>query len=298
MSRTILLLGANGQIGQALCHVAQPQDWTLRACARAECDVTDYTRVQDVFEQARPDLVVNAAAMTHVDACEGDAEAAREANFLAPGHLATLCAAHDVPLIHLSTDYVFDGQKDTPYTEEDPVHPLNTYGFTKMLGEDAVRGELAWHVILRISWVFGPFGTNVLRKMVDLLGAQPQVRMVRDQTGCPTPALAVARTILQIGARILGGKTDGFGTFHYCGAPAVNRYEFALAIAAQMRQRGLKAAEEILPITSDAFPTPAARPACSALDCARIKRIYGIDQPSWSDGLTEALDHLNKRQGT
>jgi dTDP-4-dehydrorhamnose reductase len=288
-TKHILLLGANGQIGQALRAETLPSDWELRAFGRAELDITNHRAVQHEMQSATPDLVINAAAMTAVDACETDHDAAMRANFEAPGTLAALCAALDVPLIHLSTDYVFDGSEgDIAYPTDAPMNPLGVYGHTKMMGEEAIRHEHAWHVILRVSSVFSEFGNNLLTKAIQNIETRDELKIVTDQKSCPTYAPDIAKVLITITDKILHGQHNGYGTFHYCGTPAVTRLEFVTAIMAAYAPHTDKR-PKITPALSADFPGFAQRPAFSALDCTKIRDVYGIEQRDWREGLGEAI---------
>lgn len=294
--KRIMLLGANGQIGQALRAEPLPGDWQLGAYGHAECDILDHRAVQNCMRDFKPNLVINAAALTNVDQCEKDEDAAMASNFEAPARIAAQCAVVDVPLIHLSTDYVFDGTDgEIPYRTDSPMNPVNTYGYSKMMGEEAVRHELAWHVILRISSVFSAFGTNLLTKALQTIDTRDELRIVTDQKSCPTPAQDVAKAIIKIANSVLTGRSDGFGTLHLCGAEPATRFEFIQAIMeayAPYTPRRPK----ILPAKSSDFGGTAQRPAYSVLDCARIRQIYDIGQRPWREGLAEAMTVLMRER--
>jgi dTDP-4-dehydrorhamnose reductase len=286
-------LARAGQVGQALA--AEPHGWELTACARAELDITDPRATHKAMRDLKPDLIINAAAMTNVDACEKDRERAEAVNFRAPANLAAQCSVHDIPLIHLSTDYVFDGRDGgVPYTTEAQMNPLSVYADTKMMGEMAVRQELAWHIVLRVSSVFSAFGTNLLTKTVALLAKNDEVKIVSDQTSCPTYAPDLAKALIVLTDGILRGKHDGFGTFHYCGKPATTRLEFVQAIMEAYAPYTQKR-PRILPALSSDFPGFAERPAYSVLDCAKIRAAYSIEQKPWREGLAEAVTSLHQQ---
>jgi dTDP-4-dehydrorhamnose reductase len=291
-SKRILILGANGQVGQALRAALVPSDWELGAYGRAECDILDHRAVQNALQSFKPDIIINAAAMTAVDKCEAEEEKAMAANFEAPANLAAQCATADVPLIHLSTDYVFDGTDgETPYRPDDKMNPLSIYGYSKMMGEEAVRHELAWHVILRISSVFSAFGTNLLTKTLQTIDQRDELKIVTDQKSCPTPAQDVAKALIVMADAILTGRSDAFGTFHFCGTPPVTRFEFFQAMMDAYAPYTTKR-PKMTPALSSDFPGFAIRPAYSALDCTRTREIYGIEQRPWKDGLNEAIQRL------
>jgi len=287
----IMLLGAGGQVGQALRHCPLPADWELGAYDHARLDIANASALRDAVRDFKPVLIINAAAMTAVDKAEKDPDGARAANFEGPAILASQCSTRDIPLIHLSTDYVFDGRQDRPCLPDDAMNPLNVYGESKMLGEEAIRHEHSWHVILRVSWVFSAFGRNLLPNTLKMIDERDELRMVTDQTGGPTPALDVARALVVIGKTLLDGKSGCFGTFHYCGAPPCSRYALTKAIMeayAPYTSRRPK----ISPTVSAAFASFARRPSFSALDCTKTEAVFGLPQPSWRQGLAEAMDLL------
>jgi dTDP-4-dehydrorhamnose reductase len=291
-TKRIMLLGANGQVGQALRAEPLPQDWQLAACGRAECDIADHRAVQNVIQTFKPDLVINAAAMTAVDACETEQDKAVAANFEAAANLAAQCSSIDAPLIHLSTDFVFDGRDGAvPYKPDDKINPLSVYGNTKMMGEESIRHVLAWHVILRISSVFSNFGNNILTKTLAMIDKHDTLKFVNDQISSPTYAPEVAKAIIVMTNAILGGKTDGFGTFHLCGTPPCTRYDFVQAVMALYAPHTARRPQILAAATSD-FPGFAPRPAYSVLDCTSTQAIYGVEQKPWQDGLAEAMDRL------
>jgi dTDP-4-dehydrorhamnose reductase len=294
--KRILLLGATGQVGQAVAAEPLPPDWQLGAYGSGQCDITDPGSMQKTLRDFRPDLIINAAAMAHVDQCEKDRDKAEAVNFRGPANLAAHCSALDIPLIHLSTDYVFDGRDgDIPYVPDAKMSPLNVYADTKMMGEIAVRDELAWHVILRTSAVFSAFGDNILTRTLALLAHNDEVKIVTDQRSCPTYAPDLAKALIAIAGEILRGKPTGFGIFHYCGEPDVTRFAFAEAVMAAYAPYTAKR-PRLVPALSKDFPGAAERPAYSVLDCAKIHKIYGIAQKSWRNGLSEGVAILH-RQG-
>jgi len=293
--KRVLLLGANGQVGQALTAEPLPADWHLGVYGRAECDITDHRTTQQALRDFKPDLIINAAAMTNVDACERETKTATAVNFDAAANLAAQCAAMDVPLIQLSTDYVFDGKDGAvPYKPDDQMNPLSVYADTKMMGEMAVRHELAWHVIVRVSSIFSAFGVNLLTRMLAALSEKEELKIVNDQTSCPTYAPDLAKALITMTEAILRGKHGGFGTFHYCGSPAVTRFDFVQAIMESYAPHTAKRPRILPALTSD-FPGFAERPAYSVLDCSKTHEIYGIEQKPWREGLAEAIQTLHQQ---
>ncbi|OYV50980.1 MAG: hypothetical protein B7X10_00985, partial [Burkholderiales bacterium 21-58-4] len=207
----------------------------------------------------KPDLVINSAAMCDSEACERDPHLAAEINFHAVAHIAGQCDTINAPLIQISTDYVFDGEKGEPYLTDDPMNPINVYGQTKMMGEEAARHGLHWHVIVRTSLVFSAFGQNVLTRTLRQIDTQDEIQAVTDQKANPTSAEAVAEALMVIGGAILRGKGDGFGTFHICGEPAVTRYEFLQAIM-QAYAPFTERRPKLTPISSADIPNRVPRP--------------------------------------
>ena len=288
---SILIFGGAGQIGQALAHETKPSNWEWIAPSRNLCDITDHRAVQKIIHERPPALVINSAAMTAVDACETQPERANAINFDAVANLAAQCSARDVPLVQLSTDYVFDGTNHTPYQPTDPMNPINVYGHSKMMGEEAIRAELPWHVILRVSSVFSAYGSNLLTKSLKLIDERDELKVVTDQIASPTAAPEIAKAIITIATAILKGKSNGFGTFHLCGTPATTRFTFMEdiidAYAPAKRPR-------LIPAVSSDFPGFAARPLYAVMDCTTLAATYGIQQKPWRDGLTEAIKTLTK----
>lgn len=298
----VLVFGGNGQLGQALLHALQPHAPVLRATTRSgqlpngrRCEQADFNvpaSLTAVLERVRPALVINAAAYTAVDAAEQDAAAALRANAEAPGVIARWCAAHGVPMVHYSTDYVFDGQATRPYREEDPTHPLGVYGSSKRDGELAVRAEGGQHLIFRVAWLYAAHGHNFLRTMLRLAAERDVLRVVADQIGSPTPASLVADVTVQA----LQRASTLSGTWHLTASGQTSWHGFAEAIVAQATAAGLLArAPQVQAISSADYPTPARRPACSVLDNRRLQEALGVRLPSWQDGLAGVIATLARR---
>jgi dTDP-4-dehydrorhamnose reductase len=284
----MVLFGGTGQVGRALAEAA---GWIeLIAPSRAQADLSRPESLGPVLA-ARPDLVVNAAAYTAVDRAEGEKEAAFAANRDGPAALARLCAAAGIPLIHLSTDYVFDGTKAGAYVESDTPRPLNVYGQSKLEGETAVRTLSERHIILRCSWIFGGHGTNFVRAILARAARGESLRVVDDQRGCPTPASAIAGAIVQLAEQAAGGRELAWGTYHFAGRDPVTWFEFAGAIV-KCASPWLTKVPSLTPIPSSAYPVRARRPANSVLDCALIAKRLGVVAPSWQDALGPAVAGL------
>lgn len=294
----ILLLGANGQVGFELLRalaplgeiVATTRTGTLPdggACVTVDLDHPD--TMAALVARVAPDIVVNAAAYTAVDRAEDEPAAAFRINAEAVDALARACVARDATLVHYSTDYVFDGRGTRPYRETDPTASLGVYGASKLAGEAAIRASGAQHLILRTAWVYATRGHNFLRTMLRLAGERDELRVVADQVGAPTPAALIA----DVTAQVLAQSRSRSGTWHLTASGTTSWHGFAEAIMAGGRARGLIPRKpRVLPITTAEYPTPAARPAYSVLDCSASQRDFGIILPTWREGLSRVLDEL------
>jgi dTDP-4-dehydrorhamnose reductase len=288
----LLIFGGNGQLGTALTRESRFRGIFSTAVDLPEVDIADEAAAARIVEASEPDVVVNAAAYTAVDRAESEAEKAAAANRDGPLHLARLCASAKIPLIHISTDYVFDGTGRRPYTEDDPVSPLGVYGRTKADGEEAVRSRLAEHLIVRTSWLFGAAGNNFVRTMLRLGQRQPVLEVVADQMGCPTCAADLAAAVLDMAGRVRAGGAGLWGTYHFCNAGSTTWFGFAEAIFGQVRDRVPLRVEKVTPISTEAFGAPAPRPALSVLSCDRIRRRFGIVPRPWQEALADTLDQI------
>jgi dTDP-4-dehydrorhamnose reductase len=266
-----------------------PAAMRLRAPARTELDLA---RPQTIARSLspRPDLVINAAAFTAVDRAEVTPDAAFAVNRDGAAALARHCAAEGIPLIHFSTDYVFDGEKPTAYVEADSAAPLNVYGRSKLEGEEAVRAALPRHVILRCSWVFGPFRQNFVRSILERAARGERLRVVADQRGCPTATSAIAAAIFAIVGRVVEGGDVPWGTYHFAGREPVTWFEFARAVVTAARP--WIPSVDVEAITSADLANRARRPRNSALDCSLFARRFGLDAPSWRPSLDAAIARM------
>src|SRR5262245_42529656 len=279
----LLVLGAAGQIGRELCSLRWPAGYHIAGVDRVDVDIANREQVGAAMQRERPDIVINAAAYTAVDRAESEAEAAFTVNAVGPANLAAACRTAGIPLIHISTDYVFDGSKKGPYREDDSVNPLGVYGRSKEAGDRAVREALPEHVILRTAWVYSAHGHNFVRTMLRLAGERPVLRVVADQKGSPTGAADIAAAIATILQRIAVGNKN-WGTYNFTGAGVVTWHGFAEAIfelAAQWNTRWRGAPPRVDAITTAEYPTPARRPANSVLDCTRVGEAFGIVPRPW-----------------
>lgn len=291
-SLRLLVFGGDGQVGSAL-RCGNWTDTTVTALTRRDADLTDSAAVTAAVRGIPCDVVVNAAAYTAVDRAEQDAATAWTVNRDGAGHIAAACAAAGRPLIHLSTDYVFDGTKAGPYTETDPVRPLGVYGASKAAGEEAVRAACKRHLIVRTSWVFGVHGANFVRTMLRLGEERDHLRVVADQTGCPTAACDIAAMIRTVAARLATqGADTRHGTVHFCGAPATTWHGFAGTVFSERERLTGRPAPRVEAITTAEYPTPARRPANSVLDTARLKAWFGVDAPDWRPALAATVAAL------
>ena len=283
----ILLTGANGQVGWEIARRAV--DHKVLALDHAALDITDAQAVARVLSDSGAAVVINAAAYTAVDRAEQEPEVAFAVNRDGPAHLAAACARLGIPLLHISTDFVFDGLKPGPYGEDDPVAPLGVYGRSKWEGEQAVRDTLAAHLILRVSWVFGAHGHNFVKTMLRLARERDELRVVADQHGCPTYAGDIADVLLAMVGRIVASQELGWGTYHYCGTPPTTWHGFAQTIVALAQTVEPLKTTSVVPIATVDYPTPAVRPANSVLDGTRIKTYFGIEPRPWLQGLQAML---------
>ena len=284
----ILQFGATGQVAQAMIVAADGRA-VLQALSRQDVDLADQAAVEQAIATADCDLVLNCAGFTLVDKAEAEPEAARAANALGPAAMARACAARGLPLVHLSTDCVFDGTLDRPYREEDPPNPLSVYGRTKRDGETAV---LAWEkgVVLRVSWVFSVYGRNFLRTMLQLGRTREELRLVADQYGCPTDAAALAQFILRAAPRWAATERGdpAFGLFHFNNGQATSRHDMALAALVRDPHRRAR----VLPVAKADFPEPAARPLNGALDSGKVAAVFGWRSEPWAPAVARAADQI------
>jgi len=287
----ILIAGAGGQLGKNLSEISQ-LSYDIFALDRQALDITDFQSVEKVISEIHPDCVINAAAYTAVDKAEIEPEQAFNVNRDGPANLAKVCSLLDIPLIHVSTDYVFSGNKSSPYVETDEVKSINVYGESKWLGEEAVRDNCQKHIILRVSWVFGFYGNNFVKTIQRLAREREELRIVNDQVGAPTSTENISKVLLQIVEKIKMPGFYGYGTYHYCDGPATNWFEFAEAIVNETKQYEDLFVKTITPITTKEFPTPAKRQKNSRMDCSKLKTQFGIEQYFWQTALKKMVKDL------
>jgi len=289
----LLVIGAKGQVGRELMGQGQDHGFSMDGLDIEDLDITDALAVVMAIRKHGPGIVINAAAYTAVDQAETDSSGIFAVNCNGVANLARSCAEGDIPLIHISTDYVFDGESATPYQESDTPNPLNIYGKSKLAGEQEVRHLCRKYVILRTSWLFSSHGQNFVKTMLRLGENHETLHVINDQLGCPTPAEDLADVILRMSRYICSGANSVWGTYHYCGAGAVSWYGFAEEIFACARQYHPVVLKELFPITTEDYPLPAKRPAYSVLNCQQIRQVFGIKQLDWRTGLRKVIAGLS-----
>ncbi|WP_262299222.1 dTDP-4-dehydrorhamnose reductase [Microvirga sesbaniae] len=289
----IIIVGKEGQVARALAERARVHGAQAVLVGRPKLDLADPSGIEDALIETGGDLIVNAAAYTAVDQAESDPELAEAINGIGAGVVAGAATAMNVPVIHLSTDYVFDGTADRPYREDDPVSPLGAYGASKLLGEEAVAAEAENHVILRTAWVYSPFGKNFVKTMLRLAADREELGVVGDQHGSPTSALDIADGIFAVSRNLLERPEDRSlrGLFHMTGTGFASWAEFATEIFALSARLGGPSAR-VRPIATADYPTPAKRPANSRLDCSKLKDIHGVALPPWRSSLEPCVKRV------
>ena len=283
----ILISGQHGQVSRELQR-RLGSIGELIVLGRDQLDLAQPDQIRHQVQHVRPDLIINAAAYTAVDLAESEPETAFAVNAVAPGILAEEALKLGIPLIHYSTDYVFDGTKIRPYNESDTANPLGVYGQSKLAGERAITEVQGRHLILRTSWIYSTHGRNFLLTMQRLLQERPEVRVVADQIGAPTWAGTIANSTLSLIKRWQAGDVAAWGTYHLTAQGQTSWFGFAQAIGEALRQQG-KPCATLFPIPSSDYPTPAARPLNSCLDCRRLQLDWGVRQPDWQTALRECL---------
>jgi len=292
----ILLTGANGQVGWELARLGVQRGFELLTSDLPELGISDGDAVKKAIHGIAPFLMVNAAAYTAVDRAESEPDLAVAVNRDGPGNLASACAEAGIPLIHISTDYVFDGGKTGPYVETDPVSPLGVYGRTKAAGEVEVRARLPEHIILRTAWLYGGHGQNFVKTILRLASQRETLRVVADQYGCPTYAADLAEAVLDIAAHLREGGRNAWGTYHYCGKGVTSWHAFAQAICEETRKHAKLKVREIVAIPTEQYPTAAKRPANSALDCSLLTKTFGIRPKPWRESLARMIEQLYQQE--
>lgn len=290
MDPRMLLFGKHGQVATEIQRLAPSFAIDVRAVSSAEADFRDPAQVLvQLANLPSGTVVINASAYTQVDQAESELDTALQVNAHTPGEIARTCAERGLRLIHISTDYVFDGSKTGPYVETDPTGPIGAYGLSKLRGEEAIRQSLQQAIILRTSWVFSSHGKNFVKTMLRLSETRDTLTVVADQQGGPTSAAAIARTCLQLARAIESEPADSarWGIYHYAGAPATTWHQFAEEIFARAGR-----AVTVKPIRTSDYPTPARRPANSMLDSRKLQENFRIEPCDWRSDLAEVLQEL------
>ncbi|WP_082584580.1 dTDP-4-dehydrorhamnose reductase [Ensifer sp. Root423] len=287
----ILVTGGSGQVGTELLRNEWTSDVEIVAPTRQEFDLCDFDRLERYVTEGDFAAVVNSGAYTAVDRAEDDVLMAWKINALAPAALAAATKRCGIPIIHVSTDYVFDGAKDGVYVENDPVAPLGVYGASKEAGEQAVRTGNPKHIILRTAWVFGATGSNFVKTMIRLGREKPTLRVVDDQLGSPTAATDIAETLVNVTRQLIDDNSPKTGTFHFVNSGTATWYEFAQEVFQELRRRGEKT-PVLEPISSDQYPTRARRPRNSRLSTDKLRRELGTQPREWTAALRQIIGSL------
>ena len=288
----ILVAGSNGQLGKELTRQGGAALSEIFPFDLPELDIADPFGVARIIDGTRPDLIVNAAAYTNVDGAEDEPEAAFTANSDGPECLAKACRDAGIPMIHISTDYVFSGDTAEPYQEKDPVAPMGVYGRSKAEGEARVQACLDAHIIVRTSWLYGAYGRNFVKTMLRLGAERPVIRVVNDQFGCPTSAADLAEAVLRIALEAVKRNPEKWGIYHYCNAGVVSWHDFAGEIFYLAEKYGYGPIPVVEPISTDQYPVKAGRPPFSAMRCDRIRQAFGIRQNPWSRSLARIIERI------
>lgn len=291
----ILVTGVSGQVGGALLPLLRQHD--VIAADRKTLDLSEPDRIETALDRLAPEFIINPAAYTAVDKAEDERELATRVNAAAPGALARWARARNVPFVHFSTDYVFDGSGAASWRESDATGPLSVYGSSKLAGEEAIRAAGGSVLIVRTSWVYAARGANFLRTILRLARERKELRIVADQIGAPTPARSIAETVVKL---VSGGREafaaraqEAQGLVHFAAAGETSWHGFATAIVEGLRARGVPlAVEQVIPIPTEAYPTRATRPRNSRLDLSRIQQVFGVSPPDWRNALNRELDAL------
>ncbi|CAE6911077.1 dTDP-4-dehydrorhamnose reductase [Pseudomonas marincola] len=285
----VLITGAQGQVGQELTRLA-PADFSVIGLGSNELDISNPEQVVSRIGEFKPQLIINAAAYTAVDKAETDSERAYAVNAKGAENLAASAATLGIPLLHISTDYVFSGDACTPYKETDPTGPTGVYGASKLAGELAVAKVCTQHVIMRTSWVFGAQGNNFVKTMLRLAQTRDVLGVVADQHGCPTSAASIAKALWSLASHYRNNGKLNWGTYHFSNMPATTWHGFAEEIFSQaVALKILTKSPQVNPINTQDYPTPARRPSWSVMDCCLIEEKLSITQSDWQDELREML---------
>jgi dTDP-4-dehydrorhamnose reductase len=297
LEKPILVFGAGGQLGRECLALAKARGVLAIGLPRAEADITDMQSVMQAIERSKPRLILNAAAYTAVDKAESEPEAAHAVNVRGAENIARAAAQFDLPIVHISTDYVFDGSKQGAYVESDPIAPLGIYGATKAEGEARVRAANERHIILRSSWVFGQYDANFLKTILRLAAERDVLRIVADQRGCPTSTLDISEAVFAVDAYLATyeaavlEQTVPWGTYHFAGTGVTTWHDFAAFIVETQAANGGRR-PSVDPIPTQDYPTPARRPANSELDSTRFISLFNYRALDWRTRAQEVIAAL------
>ncbi|MHA2714060.1 dTDP-4-dehydrorhamnose reductase [Vibrio owensii] len=285
----VLIPGANGQVGRCLVkELSNRSDVELVALDKSELDISNQLEVENLVHDFRPNFIINAAAYTAVDKAESEANTAYGINEKGPKYLAQAAKDVDAVILHISTDYVFEGNKVGSYVEDDPTNPQGVYGSSKLAGEIAVSETTEKHIILRTAWVFGEYGNNFVKTMLELAKDRDALSIVGDQLGGPTYAGDIANTLIKMMDSVASGEHVEYGTYHYSGMPYVSWFQFADCIFTNAVEQGiLTNSPKLTSITTEQYPTPAKRPANSKLELMKIKANFNIEASDWKKAISD-----------
>ena len=292
----VVLTGAGGQVGKELIRLSGEFNVQVVGMRHFELDITNSVSISNALNIHKPDVLVNTAAYTAVEKAESEIELAFEVNGYGAEILAKICAERQIPLIHLSTDYVFDGKNKQPYTEIDTENPINVYGKSKYEGEKAIRSVLNEHIILRTSWVFGIHGHNFVKTLLKLQKKRAPLNIISDAVGCPTAASDIAMVIIHLVSQVFQKKRMQWGTYHYCGANTTCWYSFAKEVFKTVSIATGSHLPQIIPISSEDYPSVIQRPANTALSCQKIKNVFGISPCNWEKGVQKVVNTLMNKE--
>ncbi len=284
----VLVLGSKGQLGRCLHDQFKKTDYEVIYASRSDIDLINLNALKNKILLIRPDLIINTAAFTAVDEAENQSEEANLINNTAVGMIADICNELESWIIHISTDYIFDGTSETAYQENDKSNPTCIYGKSKLKGEDAIKSSGCKYIIIRTSWVFSEYGNNFMKTMLHLCKDRDELSIVGDQIGCPTNAQDIAKAIISILPRISSNKINS-DIFHFCGDFPCSWYDFALVIFKEAESLGLRVPKKVNSIETSDYPTLAVRPKFSVLDCSKIKDVFGIAPSNWKNEVKNVI---------
>jgi dTDP-4-dehydrorhamnose reductase len=291
----VIITGANGQVGKSILMKKNLCDFNLVGLDRQQLDITDSCSINKAFQKFKPIALINSAAFTNVDLAETYKEQALLVNFRGVKNLANLCRKFDIPLFHISTDYVFDGYSKKPYTEVDTTNPINNYGSSKLMGEKVIQKNLSKYIILRTSWVFSELGSNFLKSMINLANKSTSLNVVDDQIGGPTSSHEIAEVLIRLVNHYLKDPSlFEWGIYNFSGYPYVSWHTFAEKIFSEAQKlKVLNKMPLLKPISGAEFQTKAKRPSNSSLDCSKINKFLKIQKSSWESSLNSILKNLD-----